>query len=119
MNIINEYHENMQWLNLYGSYDTWYKHIRDHHFPGELWCAYEEYNEEDCFMFIDMYEDEKKKYLEYLHPISYAIVSRQVAIDLLYVRISQISMEKRVKEETEKAKKSCVIIDQDFKVKRI
>ena len=53
MNIVNEYRQNMQWLNFHDNYDAWYKHIRDRHFSGELWCVFEEYNEEDCFMFID------------------------------------------------------------------
>ena len=102
MNIVNESHENMQWLNLYGNYDVWYEHIRNHYFQGKLWCVYKECNEEDCLMLINMYEDEKKKYLEYLYPMSYSIVSRQVTIDLLYHRLHVIKTEELHKKEREK-----------------
>ena len=93
--------------------------IRHRHFAGNHWCAYDQYNEEECLMFIEMYENEKQSASEYLHPMSYTIVSRQVHLDLLYRCLHVIRTEKLAREEKEKAKKSRVVIDKDLKVFRI
>ena len=90
MNIVNEYYANMQWLELNGDYYACYEYIRNRIFQGDHWCAYDNFTKENYLLFIDIYEKEQKEAAEFLHPMSYTIVSRQVRIDLLYHRLSVI-----------------------------
>lgn len=78
MNIIHEYQANMEWLHLFDNYDAWYRYIRNNIFQGQHYCAYEDCNEEDCSMLIDMYQSKIDSFFEFLHAWSYAIVNRQV-----------------------------------------
>ena len=99
MNIVNEYRNTMQWLELHNNYTAWYNHIRDNIFQGNHWCAYDNYNQENCLMFIDIYEKEQKDAAEFLHPMSYTIVSRQVRIDLLYHRLHTLQCDELERKE--------------------
>ena len=101
----------------YNNCDGWYKDIRDNIFQGQHYCAYEGCNEEDCYMLIDMYQSEIDSFSKYLHAWSYAIVNRQVKIDLLNHCLFTIKSEKVMKEEFEKSKNSRVIIEIIWRLK--
>ena len=97
MNIIHEYQANMEWLHLWEDYNAWYRYIRNNIFQGQEYCAYQDYNEEDCHMLIYVYQSEIDNFFEYLNPWTYSIVNHQVKIDLLNQRLYTIRAERKKK----------------------